>query len=198
MPTRKPWEDKNELLRSYRGWLFKVAIDIAGLREGGQLVQELAQEGYIAMWRSLDSFEPGAGSLPHWLTSNARRRMLEVLRRDARFGKPESRGVHTRPESVGATQGSLDELSDAGWDRQADFDVEELVLEAYMRGSVHRALRVLSPDQLRYVELRFWQGWSETQMYQRRAFDNHVNVRGLWTGKSGAAALLRDELRRLA
>ncbi len=194
MPARKPWEDKNELLRSYRGWLYKTAIQFAGLREGGQLVQDLAQEGYIAMWRSLDTFEPGAGSLPHWLTSNARKRMLEVLRRDARFGKPEARGVHTRAESVGATEGSLDELVESGWDRRANSDVEGLVLEAYMRGVVHQAMQVLTPDQRRYVQLRFWKGWSETQMYQRRAFDDNVNVRGLWSGKNGAAARLRTEL----
>lgn len=195
---QRPWQDKNELLRSYRGWLYRVAIELGGLREGGQLVQELAQEGYIAMWRSLDNFDPALGSLPHWLTKNARARMLEVLRRDARFGKPEARGVHTRPQSIGASEGSLDELRDAGWDHKADDEVEDLVLQAYMRGSVHRALSVLTPDQRRYVELRFWKGWSETQMYQRRAFDPEVNVRGLWTGKSGAAARLRDELRGIA
>lgn len=194
MPARRPWEDKNELLRSYRGWLYHTAIELAGLREGGQLVQELAQEGYIAMWRSLETFKPGEGSLPHWLTSNARRRMLEVLRRGARFGKPESRGVHSRPQSIGATEGSLDELREAGWDHHADDEVEDIVLTAYMNGAIHRALKALSPDQRRYVELRFWHGWSETQMYQRRVFDQNVNVRGLWTGKHGAAAKLRNEL----
>lgn len=194
----RPWEDKNELLRSYRGWLYRVAIEMAGLKEGGQLVQELAQEGYISMWRSLDTFKPGEGSLPHWLTSNARRRMLEVLRRDARFGKPEARGVHTRPESIGATEGSLDELREAGWDQESNFALEEMVVEAYMKGAIYQALKSLTPDQRRYVDLRFWHGWSETRMYQKRAFPPEVNVRGLWTGKNGAAARLRNELRGIA
>ncbi len=196
MPARKPWEDKNELLRSYRRWLYKVAIEMVGVRcEGGQLVEELAQEGYIAMWRSLDSYKEGAGSLPHWLTKNAKARMLEVLRRDARFGKPEARGVHTRPESIGATEGSIDALVEAGgWDVRADHNVEALVMEAYMMGAVHRAMEVLTPDQRKYVQLRFWQGWSETQMYQRQAFGPTTNVRSLWSGKNGAAARLRAQL----
>ena len=198
MPARRPWEDKNELLRSYRGWLFHTAIELAGLKQGGQLVQDLAQEGYIAMWRALDTYEPGAGSLPHWLTKNARWRMSEVLRRGSVFGKPEARGVHTRPESAGAVESSLEALVEAGVDWASDVDIAAMLELAYMRGRVNQALDTLSEDQRKYVRLRFWHEMSETQMYQRREVAPDVNVRGLWTGKSGARARLENELRRLA
>lgn len=190
--------DRNAELRNYRSWLHAVAMDMVGLRAGGQLVQDLAQEGYIAMWRALESYDPSRGSLPHWLTKSAKWRMADVLERGSTFGKEAARGVHTRPESIGATEGSLDAMTDAGIDWASDDDVAAMLELAYMRGTVHRALESLTADQQKYVRLRFWHELSETQMYQRRLFEPHVNVRGLWTGKSGAKAKLEAELRRLA
>lgn len=188
---RKLPTDRNELLKNYRKWLYFMANNMS--RRQAE-VDDLAQEGYIAMWRAFDSFDPDLGSLSHWLTKNARARMLEVLKRDTSFGKEPARGVHRTPESVGATQGSLDALMDEGFDIAEASSLLDKVFESYMKGQVHRAIESLTAQQRRYVLLRFWYGYTENEMYAQQLFPPGTVVRQLWEGKDAAKARLRRSL----
>lgn len=193
---RKKTEDGNVLLADYRRWLYYMAYRLS---ENASQVDDLAQEGYIAMWRALQTYDPDKGALPTWLTKSARLRMEEVLRRGTSFGKPEARGVHTTPESAGLPRNaSLELAQELGLDPAAGDDVMEEVFARYMEGEVRRALDELPELQRRYVELRFWKGKSETQMYAEQLFPPGTVVRNLWVGKDGAQKRLRLLLGGLA
>lgn len=81
-----------ETLPDYRRWLYAVATDM--LAPGSPLVDDLAQEGAIAMWRAFDRHDPDKGALASWLTGAARYRMLDIVTRHARYtGTPQAEDV---------------------------------------------------------------------------------------------------------
>ena len=55
--------DSNAILREYLGWLRKVAGNLIGF--GHPDLQDLVQEGYIAMWRALKTYNPASGPLDY-------------------------------------------------------------------------------------------------------------------------------------
>lgn len=190
--------DKNLVLADFRKWLLAVSNRMIATSRGGRgedyegRVQELAQEGYIAMWRALDTYDPDKGALASWLVTAAELRMADVLRRGTSFGQVGNRPPGTE-EGLRA-QRSLEELPAPEIDeleqRIAIWLSEGLAL-AYHRGAIHRAVAQLTPDERRYVIMRFWEGKANPEIQP------HVsgNVRWLW---STAKAKLRDDLRRLA
>lgn len=186
-------DPRNGALEPYRKWLYAMAYAMAPT--WGQ-VDDVAQEGYIAMWRSLETFDPARGTLAKWLTRNAKQRMGEYLRRGAAYGKQERRGVHTKPESAGYTQVSLNALMEDGYDVEGADDVPAMVAEAYMVGTVRQALATLTDQQRKYVVLRFWHGKTERQMYDEEHFPRSVVLLTLWRGEYGARARLRAALER--
>jgi DNA-directed RNA polymerase specialized sigma24 family protein len=80
----------DEILARYRGWLLKVSVELAPKRPNDWL--DLAQEGWIAMWKALKTFDPGRGAEASYLTTAARLRMVDCLRRDLWTGTPGARG----------------------------------------------------------------------------------------------------------
>lgn len=77
-------------LSTYRAWCLKVASTLAPYRPSDW--QDIAQEGLIAMWKSLDKYDPSKGALPSWITRAARMRMSDVIRRETWTGTPMRRG----------------------------------------------------------------------------------------------------------
>lgn len=67
--------ERNQALQQYTGWLHTVARGMTA----GALHDDLVQEGYIAMWRALGSYDPDKGSLDFWLKSHALNRMRTVV-----------------------------------------------------------------------------------------------------------------------
>lgn len=136
------------ILPDYRGWLYRVARDYGK----SEMVDDLAQEGYVAMWRALPTYDPAQGALPAYLTTAARNRMIDILRKGNWTGKPESRG--SQPVEVVAHVDEWDDpdvlLGGVGM-----LDGVEI---AYHEGEITAALNTLSPAQRRYVIARFWLG----------------------------------------
>lgn len=187
--------DKNLVLADYRKWLLAVANRLVATSKGGRgedyegRVQDLAQEGYIAMWRALDSFDPERGAMASWLVKAAELRMNDVVRRGSVFGRPEQRGtvrIEDRAEINGLETVDQDEL-----ERRIGVWLNEGIALAYHRGQVQRAIGRLTRDEQRYVVMRFWEGKSNPEI------DPHVqgNVSWLWKTARGK---LREELRHLA
>jgi RNA polymerase sigma factor (sigma-70 family) len=81
-----------EILEDYRGWLYAMARNYSS--DIGEH-DDLAQEGRIAMWRAMETYDSSKGSLPTWITGAARMRMSDVVRRRTWTGTPMRRG-HTR------------------------------------------------------------------------------------------------------
>lgn len=187
--------DRNQLLQGYRGWLYTVANHLGGD------VDDLVQEGYIAMWRALGTYDPAKGALPTWLTGAARMRMNDVARGHGRptghvgiVASPGSRrdSRDARPAATGTAH--LDALAPgalAEVENRVAVWLEDGLALAYHRGQIARALSALTEEQKTYVVLRFWHQMSETEIKP------HVqgNVVHLWRG---ARQTLRDHLQHLA
>lgn len=190
--------DKNLVLGDYRRWLLAVANRMVSTSRGGRgedyegRVQSLAQEGYIAMWRALDTFDPDKGALASWLVKAAEMRMADVVRRGVDFGQ-----TGNRPP--GTEEGLRAERS---WEVLHPVEVEQVeqkiaiwlsegLAMAYHRGEIQKAIGRLTQDEQRYVVLRFWHGKTNPEI------DPHVegNVVHLWRTAKGK---LRDDLGRLA
>lgn len=122
--------ERNQVLQQYTGWLHTVARNMTT----SALHDDLVQEGYIAMWRALGTYNPDKGALDYWLKSSATNRMRKVICGDtmtttsepkSRVGTVHERGNATRErirayvqenpdasgavvaEAVGISQGTL-------------------------------------------------------------------------------------------
>lgn len=190
--------DRNLVLVDYRKWLLAVANRMVASSRGGKgedyegRVQELAQEGYIAMWRALDSYDPELGALASWLVKAAEMRMADVVRRGVSFGQEGNRPPGT--EEGLRSQRSWNELAPVELEqveRRIAIWLSEGLALAYHRGAIQRAIGQLSQDEQRYVVLRFWHGKTASEIKP------HVegNVIHLWRT---AQRKLRAELEDLA
>lgn len=194
--------DRNEVIAAtlpdYRRWLHSLAYDIA--RDDGTH-DDLVQEGYIAMWRAFDTYDPDKGALATWLTGAARLRMRDVAYgRGAWTGHEAQRGR----KSVGAT--SLDAILAVEEDLPVlAADLLDGIESAYHGGEIAEALDALSPAQREYVYARFWLGIEPTSRdpQTREWIDQYpvLRRRYLWFGTSkqtGARDRLRARLGHLA
>jgi len=150
--------DETDVLASYRLWLLKMATVLLPGRRCDW--HDLAQEGHIAMWRALRTYDPSRGALASWLTTAARMRMTDVVRRGVYTGMPHHRG---RPRHVDIPTA---ELEPAG----VSTLIEGVEL-AYHRGEILDALGRLSPQQREYVLLRFWGGATYGELVTRFGFN---------------------------
>lgn len=172
-----------EVLPNYRRWLYRLAYDM--LPDGSPDHDDLANEGYIAMWRAFDTYDETKGALPSWLTGAARLRMRDLTSGHGQwFGHEPVRGH--REVETSSLDAYLDETSDdLSWLGEDLLDGVEI---AYHYGQIHEALATLSPSQREYVFARFWLGIDpSSQAPAMQAFRDAYPVvrRGyLWRGSS--------------
>lgn len=134
-----------EVIKDYERWLHKVANEIGRPEDHDDLVNE----GRIAMWKSLETFDPALGALASWITTAARSRM-----KDLAWG----RGQPTGHEAV---RGSRQVEEGPSLDGMEEQIVEALVGRvelAYHDGEILDVVRSLPREQQEYVFLRFWGG----------------------------------------
>jgi RNA polymerase sigma-70 factor (ECF subfamily) len=125
--------------RTVYGLLLRILSD-AGTAE------EVLLDVYTQAWRQAASFDGGRGSPLAWLTTIARSRAIDRLRR----GRAERR--QTEPLDV-------IERSAASTD-----DVEGVVRERETRAFVRAALEELSPEQREVIELAYYGGFSHSEI----------------------------------
>jgi RNA polymerase sigma factor (sigma-70 family) len=176
-------EPDDEILASYLPWLRVVAGNMLGFDSPD--LQDLVQEGYIAMWRALRSYDRGGGPLDWWLKYKAGMRMKTVSIRAHEKVQPDS----------------LDAPRTEGGEAYADLleapDLLERIELAYHHGEIGAAIDRLSPQQRRYVLARFWLGLSGAEMVELGVFA--YDSSGLWNSKkNGARWKLEADLRHLA
>lgn len=165
-------------LEALRGWLTRLAKSFMKVNSVMSW-EDLAQEGWIAMWKAHQKFDPskGQGDLTMWLKANARWRMKTVLSR-------------TRSDLAV----DWDQADDDGiWQLEAG-DVVDDIMSAYHDGEIQAAIDALTPRQREYVMLRFYLG------YQHPELEGHFgyNPGGLWSSKKNGARLkLADALKHL-
>lgn len=137
---------ERELLAAYRPWLRGVARAMVGPNE----VDDLASEGWIAMWRELHTVRGNTGHqapLDWWLKHIAVQRMGTCLRD---WHTPVKQRQHLFTDDVAAVIDLPRELVEMEW--------------AYHHGEIHAALDALTPREREYVIARFWSGMGPAQL----------------------------------
>lgn len=171
--------DEQDLLLAYRPWLRKVA---AGMTLP-TLAEDLAQEGWIAMWRAMQSYD-GSSPLDWWLKRKAEDKMRTVVR----DWTAQKRNLHRTYPAGDPMEDSYREGGASIWD--------ELIVElgsielAYHRGQVLAAINRLAPREREYVTLRFWGGLNYPELTEHFGYP----PQGLWRTSQ---AKLRESLAHL-
>ena len=95
-------EQLDLILPDRRRWLFRVAYNMT---TGEAEQEELAQEGWIAMWRALDTYDSESGiPMVNWLQTKARFRMIDVRNGKPLIGEDRERASNVSPRGVEARQ----------------------------------------------------------------------------------------------
>jgi DNA-directed RNA polymerase specialized sigma24 family protein len=81
-------------LGAYHRWLYKQAISLLPGAADDPALDDLVQEGRIAMWKAWQVYDDCKGTLAPWLTNAARMRMRSVAHGTGRYtGHTGRRGV---------------------------------------------------------------------------------------------------------
>lgn len=137
------------VIADYDKWLGAVAIRLLGATWTESDLQDLKQEGRVAMWRALETYDESKGALPSWLTKAAEMRMKDLTWGHGQpFGHESTR--QRRVEEAFSVDGLEPEQAEA---------LMGHISEEIHDGEILRIIREkLTPAQQEYVFLRFWGG----------------------------------------
>jgi RNA polymerase sigma factor (sigma-70 family) len=135
------------------GHLFAVVLRIQRDRA---LAEDLLQEVYVNVWKAAGGFDAARSQPMTWLTSIARNRAIDSLRR-----------TQTQPMLLSTTRDENDEDdSPDAVERHADGSAGplELLDAACDARELHRCIDGLSPSQRQSVALAFYDGLSHAEV----------------------------------
>ncbi|MED5620836.1 sigma-70 family RNA polymerase sigma factor [Ideonella sp. BN130291] len=140
-----------ELYERTSGHLFAVVLRIQRDRA---LAEELLQEIYVNVWKAASGFDAAQSQPLTWLTSIARNRAIDSLRR-----------AGTQPQLVSASRDDDDDRPD---DTEALADVAPGPLDLLSRASdarqITQCMEGLTPQQRQSVALAFFDGLSHAEV----------------------------------
>lgn len=195
-------DDHDRVLAQYSRWLHWYA-NLVQKTWAHNEHDDLVQEGRIAMWKAIATYDQSRGALATWLITAAKMRMKECIKRDHWTGLPTRYGHGGKVPDEGVTVMSLmdDDLTLTEILEAADLlDAVEL---SYHRGEILQAIASLSENQRRYVVYRFWLGWNPTSRQNNGgpSLAEAIGVKRpdmLWGEKNrGARDRLRERLLHL-
>src|SRR6202008_1219760 len=129
-----------------RAKLYGVALRILRRQE---LAEEIIQETYVKIWNSAGQFNPELASPITWMTSIARNRAIDLVR------KKSEASIEEEPDAMEVAAESPDPLA-----------------RREMREGLKRLLECvgrLEPDRQRLVLLAYYNGWSREQLAEKFA-----------------------------
>jgi RNA polymerase sigma factor (sigma-70 family) len=136
--------------------LFAVVLRICSNRAQAE---DVLQEVYVNVWRSADNFDAARSQPMTWLTSVARNRAIDSLRRQQ--AEPLQRSVSTLGDSDDGEQSVYDDLADS-----ALGPLERLSQVAEAR-AISDCMQTLTPSQRQSLALAFYDGLSHSQVAER-------------------------------
>jgi RNA polymerase sigma-70 factor (ECF subfamily) len=146
-----------ELYRQTASHLFGVVLRINPDRAQAE---DVLQEVFVNVWRSAQGFDAARAQPLTWLTSVARNRAIDSLRRR-----------RAEPQTVSAHAGADDDAEHDPLDAVASDDpgpLQQLEQAAQAR-DIARCLRQLSAEQQQCVALAFYQGLSHAEVAEHLA-----------------------------
>ena len=142
-----------------RAKLFGVVVRI--LRRP-DLAEEVIQEIYVKIWKSAGQFNPALASPITWMTSIARNRAIDVVRKRSELS------LEDAPAAMEVAADSPDPLA-----RREMTEELKRLLECIGR---------LEPDRQKLVLLAYYNGWSREQLATK--FEAPVNTVKTWLRRS--------------
>jgi RNA polymerase sigma-70 factor (ECF subfamily) len=129
----------------YADLVYAVALRVLG---DPTLAQDVAQEVFLRLWRSPDSYDAGRGRFMNWLLSVTRNRAVDEVRARGRRWNREVAPAH---------------LPDGPPDGHGDDPLISAQIEAE-RAAVRRALRSLPEEQRATLELAYFGGLTQQEI----------------------------------
>ena len=133
-----------ELFDRHADLLYSLARRIVG---GAAEAEDVSQEAWLQIWRGANSYDPARGSVVAWMTTIARTRALDRIRREGSRRRVES---SAEPLSVAAPD---DPAADAAASQRSE--------------RMTSALGRLEPRHREVVELAYYRGLSQSEIAAR-------------------------------
>ncbi len=143
-------EALSELYDRYNRLVYSLALYIL---DDPQAAEEVTQDVFVRIWENAGSYRIERAQVSTWLTSIARHRAIDVLRR---------RGV--RPEGHSVT---WDDLNLAQVPKLDGRNPEETTDQILLRERVRQAIHTLPTDQQVALKLAFFYGYSHSQIAEQ-------------------------------
>lgn len=140
-------EALSKLYDRYNRLVYSLAIYIL---EDPQTAEEVTQDVFVRIWENAGSYRMERAQVSTWLTSIARHRAIDVLRRQ---------GV--RPEGYSVT---WDDLIPAEVPKLDGGNPEDAADQSLLRDRVQQAIRALPAEQQAALKLAFFYGYSHSQI----------------------------------
>jgi RNA polymerase sigma-70 factor (ECF subfamily) len=135
----------SELYDRYSRLVFSLAVGSVGNRS---TAEEITQDVFLRVWQRAGQYRPDRGRVSTWLTSIARNRSIDQLRR--RGSRPEQHSV-TWAEIAPGTEPSLEGPAQAA----------DLIME---RHQIRIAVNGLPVEQKKVLALAYFQGLTQNQI----------------------------------
>ena len=142
-----------------RAKLYGVVLRILRRQE---LAEEIIQETYVKIWNSAGQFNPELASPITWMTSIARNRAIDLVR------KKSEASIEEEPDAMEVAADSPDPLAR----REMSEELKRL-LECVGR---------LEPERQKLVLLAYYNGWSREQLAEK--FAAPINTIKTWLRRS--------------
>ena len=138
-----------QLYDRYSALVFSIALRVL---HDNALAEDVTQEVFLRLWRQPASFDPQRGRFISWISSVARNRALDELRKLSR-----RRGAEDQTEEA---------VLDLPDDARGEDPQEEAIL-AEERDRVRAALAELPPAQRQVIELAYFSGLTQVEIAER-------------------------------
>lgn len=129
----------------YGRLLYSVAYHLVGNQ---QLAEEITLDVFRRVWEKADTYRADRASVRTWLTSMARNRSIDILRRE---------GVRPEHNSVSWTELTFEPSADGR-------SPETAVSRQMQRQKVHAALAQLPQEQQDVLVMAYFRGYSHSQI----------------------------------
>ncbi len=124
-------------------------------------LEDIAQQVWLRVWRSLSMYDPDEGRFAAWLTVVAKRLAIDLLRNLQRRRRIEAPAGQTHSEVE-------DEKESTYWfDRQQDDSLASPEKRLENNELIDAALDSLSAEDLKIVQLRYYKGLTPAEISER-------------------------------
>jgi len=138
-------EALSELYDRYKALVFSLAINIVGSHE---TAEDITLDVFTRVWQKADTYQPGKATVKRWISTIARYRSIDVLRRrNARLDTSNPRWSDFSPDTLPARE-----------------NPEEVMELALIRRKVTEALLKLPEEQKKPLALAYFMGYSHRQI----------------------------------